>query len=167
MNLSVPIGGRTFRVEVAPEGRGFVLKVDGSGFRATVEPSGGGYHVLIGPRGHEVWVEGDRVVVDGRPLEVSVEGLFGGHEETAQGASSVGPAGSPSLPGIIYPPMPGRVIAVSVRAGDFVRVGTPLLVLEAMKMQNEIPSPREGRVKEVRVTPGQSVGPGDALVILE
>ncbi len=167
MNLSMTVGGRTFRVEVALEGQGLVLKVEGSEFRATVEPSGRGYHVRMGPRGYEVWVEGERVMVDGRPLEVSVEGLFGGHEETAQGVSSVELAGSAAAPGSVYPPMPGRVIAVNVQAGDFVRVGTPLLVLEAMKMQNEIPSPREGRVKEVRVTPGQSVGPNDPLVILE
>ncbi len=161
------LGERLFSVDIAPEGRALVLKVDGSGFRATVEASAGGYRVQVGSREHEVRVEGDRLLVNGRALEISVAGMFGAPGGTAEGPSAAGPQGQAAPVGGVYPPMPGRVISVSVQPGDFVKVGTPLLVLEAMKMQNEIPSPREGRVKEVRVSPGQSVGPRDLLVILE
>ncbi|MBI2760059.1 MAG: acetyl-CoA carboxylase biotin carboxyl carrier protein subunit [Chloroflexi bacterium] len=63
--------------------------------------------------------------------------------------------------------MTGRVVRVSVQAGDAVEAGDLLLILEAMKMENEIRAPRAGTVKEVRVAAGDRVSQGDALVVLE
>ena len=63
--------------------------------------------------------------------------------------------------------MPGKVIRVLVRRGDAVTPGQVLLVLEAMKMQNEIRSPKAGVVKEVPVEPGRAVNLGDLLVAIE
>jgi biotin carboxyl carrier protein len=62
--------------------------------------------------------------------------------------------------------MPGVILEVLVTAGDQVRHGDPVLVLEAMKMRNTIRSPRDGLVIEIAVTAGQPVGPGDLLVRL-
>lgn len=69
-----------------------------------------------------------------------------------------GPAGDLSAP------MPGTVLSVSARAGDQVSRGDTLLVLEAMKMENALHSPRDGVVAEVLVEPGQQVRYGDLLV---
>lgn len=63
--------------------------------------------------------------------------------------------------------LPGLVVAVSVRVGDQVEVGDSLLTIEAMKMQNEVRSPRAGRVVEVSVSSGQTVATGVALLRLE
>ena len=63
--------------------------------------------------------------------------------------------------------MPGRVVRVNVAEGDTVAAQQGLVVLEAMKMENELSAPREGIVKQVRVKPGQTVETGDPLVILE
>ena len=63
--------------------------------------------------------------------------------------------------------MPGKVIRVLVRRGDAVTSGQALLVLEAMKMQNEIRSPKTGVVKEVAVEPGRAVNSGDLLIAIE
>jgi 3-methylcrotonyl-CoA carboxylase alpha subunit len=63
-------------------------------------------------------------------------------------------------------PMPGRVVAVHVRSGDTVEAGAPLVVLEAMKMENEFRSTVAGRVAEVSVAPGQAVNAGDLLVVI-
>lgn len=63
--------------------------------------------------------------------------------------------------------MPGRVVAVAVAPGDAVEPGQSLVVLEAMKMQNEIQADRAGVVKVVHVVPGQAVEGGDPLVELE
>jgi biotin carboxyl carrier protein len=63
--------------------------------------------------------------------------------------------------------MPGLVKAVAVAPGDEVRVGQRLIVLEAMKMENEIASPRAGRVAEVLVSQGSTVEGGKPLVTLE
>ena len=63
-------------------------------------------------------------------------------------------------------PMPGTILDVKVKAGDVVKGGQTLCVLEAMKMENEIPAPKDGTVAQVVVTKGASVNAGDALVIL-
>ena len=63
--------------------------------------------------------------------------------------------------------MPGKVVRVLCAAGDEVNAGQGLVVVEAMKMENEIGAPRAGRVKSVEVTPGQTVETGARLVILE
>ncbi|WP_027717273.1 biotin/lipoyl-containing protein [Desulfovirgula thermocuniculi] len=69
-------------------------------------------------------------------------------------------------PGVVTAPMPGTINAVKVKVGDQVKQGDPLVILEAMKMENEIPAPVAGTVKEVRVTQGQTVNNGDVLVII-
>jgi len=69
--------------------------------------------------------------------------------------------------GAITAPMPGRVVLLRVRVGDSVRIGEPLCVLEAMKMENEITAPRAGTVKEILVSEGSSVNSGDGLITIE
>jgi biotin carboxyl carrier protein len=63
--------------------------------------------------------------------------------------------------------MPGKVIRVLVAAGDAVEEGQGLVVVEAMKMQNEMKSPKSGRVAEVRARPDATVGAGEVLVVVE
>jgi biotin carboxyl carrier protein len=67
----------------------------------------------------------------------------------------------------IVAPMPGRVLRVLVNAGDQVEARQPLVVVEAMKMENELSSPKAGRVKDVAVTEGLSVEAGRLLVVVE
>ena len=63
-------------------------------------------------------------------------------------------------------PRPGNILDVKVKVGDTVKAGTVLCVLEAMKMENEIPAPKDGKVAQVVVTKGATVGAGDTLVVL-
>lgn len=63
-------------------------------------------------------------------------------------------------------PMPGKILSVAVSVGAAVKKGDLLLVLEAMKMQNEIYAPQDGTVSEVRVAANQTVATGDVLVVL-
>ena len=67
----------------------------------------------------------------------------------------------------IRSPMPGKVVKVLVRVGDQVKAGQGLIVVEAMKMENELRAPRDGRVKEVPVREGQAVEAGQPLAVLE
>ncbi len=62
--------------------------------------------------------------------------------------------------------MPGKILKILVREGDQVKVGQGLLVLEAMKMENEIPSPKDGAVKRILVKEGDTVDTGQALIEL-
>jgi biotin carboxyl carrier protein len=64
-------------------------------------------------------------------------------------------------------PMPGKIIRVLVRDGDEVEAGAGVLVVEAMKMQNEIKSPKKGRVQKILVSAGAAVNAGDVLAIVE
>lgn len=63
-------------------------------------------------------------------------------------------------------PLPGAILAVHVAVGDWVEEGQVLMLLEAMKMENEVVAPRAGRVTAVYVEPGQSVALGDVLCVL-
>lgn len=72
-----------------------------------------------------------------------------------------------TLKGAIYPPMPGKIISVKVKSGDKVKKGEILLILEAMKMQNEIRAEFEGIVKEVKVKNGDAVSANDVLVVVD
>ena len=62
-------------------------------------------------------------------------------------------------------PMPGTILSISVKAGDSVKAGQVLMILEAMKMENEIVAPEDGVVASVAVAQGANVNTGDVLVV--
>lgn len=67
---------------------------------------------------------------------------------------------------IVEAPLPGSIFNILVKVGDKVSAGTPLLILEAMKMENEIMAPKDGTVLEIKVQQGVSVNAGEALVVI-
>lgn len=70
-------------------------------------------------------------------------------------------------PKTIKASMPGRVVRVLAQRGDAVEAHQGVVVIEAMKMQNELKSPKSGKVAELRVTPGDTVVAGDVLAVIE
>jgi len=89
----------------------------------------------------------------------------------AAGPAAAGPAAAPSRPaaapgGAVTAPMPGVILKVLVEEGDMVNAGDPVMVVEAMKMENEIKAPRSGTVKEIVVETGESVNTGDILLVI-
>lgn len=86
--------------------------------------------------------------------------------------AAAAPAAAPAAPKVaagansIVAPLPGSVVSISVKAGDAVKAGQQLAVIEAMKMENEILAPADGTVKAVHVSAGQAVQQGDALIDL-
>lgn len=69
--------------------------------------------------------------------------------------------------GAVKSPLPGVILSLNVKVGDTVKVGQRLLVLEAMKMENNIDSDKEGRIAAIKVNQGDSVMEGDVLVVIE
>jgi acetyl-CoA/propionyl-CoA carboxylase biotin carboxyl carrier protein len=69
--------------------------------------------------------------------------------------------------GTVAVPMQGTIVKVLVAVGDEVEAGQTVCVLEAMKMENNVNTEKAGTVKEVRVSPGESVGPGDVIAVIE
>jgi biotin carboxyl carrier protein len=106
----------------------------------------------------EVVVDGWRVVV-----RVESERRAGLRERATRGGAAAAHSGPTEIRAII----PGRVLSVLVALGDRVEAGRQLLVVEAMKMQNELRAPREGTVARVAVAPGQTIEVGDLLAVLE
>ncbi len=87
----------------------------------------------------------------------------------APAAAPAAPAAAPAVTGAgeaVNAPMPGTILKVNVSAGQAVKAGTVLVVLEAMKMENEIMAPKDGTVTQVVVSKGSTVDTGAPLVIL-
>jgi pyruvate carboxylase subunit B len=133
------------------------------------------YHIKVTGSGHRR--EDSRplyVTVDGLPEEVLLETLE--EIDVTPGAAASGDGGKRSRksgprratrPGDVTTSMPGTVIDVLVSEGQQVTAGDPVLVIEAMKMESEIPAPITGTVKTVNVAKGQAANPDDALIEIE
>ncbi|HEY8514160.1 MAG TPA: biotin/lipoyl-containing protein [Candidatus Binatia bacterium] len=120
------------------------------------------YSVIVDDRVHEITVlrrKDGSVVYDGLS-ELQVQ-LVDRRRYRAGGAS--GGSGSREVKAV----MPGKVVTILVSVGDQVERDQPLLVLEAMKMENDVKSPRKGTVKEIHVAAGQAVETGELMVTLE
>ncbi len=105
-------------------------------------------------------LEGRTVVrVNGRPFEVRVEQ---GGDSRSFGREGQGLGG----PVLVMAPMAGRIVALKTAVGSEAGEGDALVVLEAMKMENEVASPRRGIVKELYVKPGDLVRAGDRLCLV-
>ena len=105
------------------------------------------------------------VVVDGWRFEVDVEPER--RAELRERASRDRGVAGQSGPAEVRAIIPGVVVSVAVAAGDEVTAGQQLLVVEAMKMQNELRAPRDGVVSSVAAGPGQTIEVGDVLVVIE
>lgn len=103
----------------------------------------------------DVHLDGRRVSVQIRPA-----GAFGRQKKDGGGTAAAGPQR-------VVSPMPGKVVRVLVKPGDEVRARQGLVVVEAMKMENELRAARDGRVREVAAKEGQSVDAGTLLLIVE
>ncbi len=116
------------------------------------------------PRRNRDGVVTIEVVVDGWRFELEVEDAA--RADLRRRATRERDTGTASGPTAIRAIIPGRVASVRVIAGDAVEAGQALLVVEAMKMQNELRAPRAGVVERVAVADGQTIDNGDVLVVL-
>lgn len=141
----VTIGDRVWDVDGRLTAQGiFSLLIDGVSHVADVEDHAGTCVVDVGGETYSIEVEEQtRYII-----------------RTRGGAA--GGAGAQTLKA----PLPGKITHVGVRAGDTVTAGQGLVVIEAMKMENELKATAAGTVREVRVVAGQAVNAGDVLVVI-
>ena len=110
-----------------------------------------------------------RVTVNGTAYEIELEELTGAAPAAATAAPvpTPAPAAAPAGGEQVTSPMPGTILAINVAAGDTVKRGQVLMVLEAMKMENEIMCPCDGKVASVNTSKGASVESGTLLCVIQ
>lgn len=167
MDFIAKLGGESCRVEIEEMDKSlYRVSVDGNDLVVDAKKTGlSSYSLIIDNRSFEVDVDVSedeyRVLVDGRSYHIHLiderrirlGGLQTGIQ--LQGRQNVAV------------PMPGKVIAVLVSEGDRVEKGQGLVIVEAMKMENEVRSPISGEVKEVRAKAGETLEAGAVLVVVE
>ena len=107
-----------------------------------------------------------KVNVNGTAYEVEIEEMTGAPAAAPVAAPAAAPVASGAGESITSP-MPGNILAVNVAAGDMVKKGQVLMILEAMKMENEIMAPRDGKVTAVAVAKGAAVESGALLCTIQ
>jgi biotin carboxyl carrier protein len=164
MIFDASVSGRTVRVEVRGGSGRYTLRLDGKPLEVGVSDagSGSGYRsLLVGTTSHELGIEreGDayRVSFPGVSVVVALA-------EAARGSATVAPRADG--PARLTAPMPGRIVRVLSSAGADVEAGQGLMVIEAMKMENELRAPRGGRLTELLVREGQAVEAGALLAVV-
>lgn len=164
MKYRVSLGGRTYDIEVSPDGG--LVTVDGKPHRAELRPvpgtpllilelDGATWTLPVVNTGPGAWL----VQAAGERHEVEVV-----DERTAHIRSLAGSAAATVGPRVLKAPMPGLVVRVVVEPGQQVAAGASLVVLEAMKMENDLKAPGTAVVEQILVAAGQTVEKGTVLV---
>ncbi len=172
MQRKISIGERTFALELLSSGKNgdvrFRFEAEGSGAgdgrdASVIEVAPGIWSVLIDGRAYEA-----RVLSDDGPVVVEINGER--YPVTVEDPRRRNPArrmqadtGRVS----ITAPMPGRIVRVLGAEGDSVAAGQGIVVMEAMKMQNELKSPRAGRIASLSAREGETVAAGAVLAVVE
>jgi biotin carboxyl carrier protein len=167
MQYDLEVGGRRRRVTVAKDGDGFAVTVDGTPHHVDVARIDAHSLSLIVD---SVWSADTSVSADdgghvtvhvgGTAVPVGLDGRrrFGGRDERGQSGSG---------PQRVTAPMPGKIVRVPVAVGDAVRARQAVVVVEAMKMENELRASRDGIVAEIHAREGMSVEAGALLVVIQ
>ena len=148
LTLSARVDDREYTLESSePEPNVFLLKNAGKIFEVYVSPNAGSnepYKLRVGTN------EFEALVIDPKRLR----GKSTGDDQTSGRVE-------------IKTAMPGKVVRILVSEGDAVQKGDGIIVVEAMKMQNEMKSPKDGIVSEIRVAVSDTVGAGEILIVIE
>jgi glutaconyl-CoA/methylmalonyl-CoA decarboxylase subunit gamma len=160
--MKLTIDGRSYEIDVQQD----AVVVNGATLKTIVVHDNGDATVRVGGRPYKVKIKDERtVVVDGRTFNVELSGRPTAMPRPAPTAARK--AVKPVEKGAIRSLMPGTILSLRVKEGEQVVEGAVLLILEAMKMQNEIKAPYAGTVKRIAVVSGQTVANGDVLVVIE
>jgi biotin carboxyl carrier protein len=166
VRYEVDVNGRPRIVEVRREGAGFVATVDGRAYAVdAARVDGDTWSLIVGGASHEVSVVPERgtgqfgVHVGPAPFAV----VLNGRRRTSAREDGGGASGGPQR---LTAPMPGKVVRLLVGQGESVSARQPVVVIEAMKMENELRASRDGVVVELPARPGQLVEAGALLAVI-
>ena len=153
--------GQPYEVEV-DDGK---VTVNGKAFQVTRQ----GISVQVGGRPYTVKVSRDQATVDGitYPITVTGAGSLGPVAPKPAARQRSAATAAAKDPGQVAAIMPGKILRVDVVEGDEVQEGDVLVILEAMKMENELRAKKSGLVRQITVAPGDDVEMGQLLVVVE
>jgi biotin carboxyl carrier protein len=168
MKLRAGLAGENYQLLIRREGRRVVAEVDDRHYELeAIEAEQGVYLLLSGGHVYECRVNNtdlkdgvSEIHVGQQAFEITLidpKRLRHTPSESAEASGRIA----------VVAAMPGKVVRVMVEAGAVVEAGTGLVVVEAMKMQNEMKSPKAGKVTEVKVAAGATVNAGDVLAVVE
>jgi biotin carboxyl carrier protein len=165
MRYFVTIQGRTLQVDLSGE----TPTLDGRPVEArlTTVPGSDVRHLLLGSRSHSVVARQSgrkgiwNLTIGGRTVAVEVL------DERTRTIRQMAGGGEAEADKAIYAPMPGMVVRINVEVGDTVAAGQGIVVVEAMKMENELKAPSAGVVARIEAAPGKPVEKGAVLIVLE
>jgi biotin carboxyl carrier protein len=165
MTYEVIVGGKPHRLELEKAAAGWECRLDGQPVRIdAVIPRRDVLSLLVD--GHAYEIKREQTATDLHMWVGSTRFAVELHDPRSL-RSGKHAAGDEKGPRKILAPMPGRIVRVLVAENSEVEAGQGVVVVEAMKMQNEIKSPKKGIVKKILATPGAAVNPGDVLAIVE
>ncbi|MER3427595.1 MAG: acetyl-CoA carboxylase biotin carboxyl carrier protein subunit [Pyrinomonas sp.] len=168
MKLLTEIEGEQRTLDLEGDGERLKVELDGRLYEIEVRrPEAGIYLLLVAGRVYECRVRAEaeapndyRVHIRGRSYSIRVR-------DPRRLRNASGLASGASGRAAVTAPMPGKVVRVLAEQGAQVEAGAGLVVVEAMKMQNEMKSPKSGKVVELRAREGMTVNAGDVLAIVE
>jgi biotin carboxyl carrier protein len=168
MKLNAEVEGEKLSVEVRQEGVRVLAEVGGRRYELEARLVGAGEYLLLRD-GHVYECRVGQTKGRGSPLSVTVGARE--YDVTLTDTKHLRGAGvahaHDSGRAQVTAPMPGKVVRVMVEAGQQVEAGQGVVVVEAMKMQNELKSPKSGTIAELRAEPGATVNAGDVLAVIE
>lgn len=164
MKVTVKIGSRERHIDISMRDRGLRFSLDGKDVAAdAVAVAPDIYSIMLGGAAFEVRVEpqlnGLHVYVDGSEYLAEIV-------DPRQWRRNRGKLTQAEGRQDVVAPMPGKIVRVLVKTGETIEAGHGLMVVEAMKMQNEIKSPKSGKVERLLVREGQAVNSGETLAIV-
>jgi biotin carboxyl carrier protein len=168
MRLLADIAGEKHEVRVTVEGARVLAEIDGRTFEAEArETEDGGYLLIIGGRVYDCRAshsaaQPGKVEVSVRNRVYTIALADPKRLRAAEGSAALSDGSAQ-----IIAQMPGKVVRVHVEPGAQVEAGDPILVVEAMKMQNEMKSPKAGAVTAINAQPGDTVNAGEVLAVIE
>jgi len=171
MKFEIEIQGRLRTIELEPGAAPSQYRVSLDGQPLEVEACllcPGVLSIIINGRSHRVVLEGDAFPGNGSDSAIFLDGMRLSYRVEEQRSLKARRAhtGGADGPKVIKASMPGRVVRILVEPGEAVKANQGVVVIEAMKMQNELKSPKAGTVVEMRVASGDTVTAGDVLAII-
>lgn len=166
MKLQIEIDGQSHEIQIDPAGTPGLWRVrlDGDVIEADARLLRPGVlSLLIGGRSHRVVLDGD----SSEPTLHLERQRVPYRVEDPRSLRSRRRHSGIEGPAVLKASMPGRVVRVLVEKGHEVAAHQGIVVIEAMKMQNELKAPREGRVVDLRAVPGAAVASGETLAVIE